>query len=97
MVEKSATLKLQIITNSGAYHQFDSDTSVNIRYDVGTGQGVHCGGFVRQAHVLGLRGLPTTKTSTHLPTPYSLLPTPYSLLPTHCSLLTAHCSILPTP
>ncbi len=49
MVDKSATLKLQIITNSGAYHQFDSDTSVNIRYDVGTGQGVHCGGFERQA------------------------------------------------
>jgi len=44
MVEESANPKLEITTYAGAYHQFDSDTPVKIRYDVGSGQGVHYGG-----------------------------------------------------
>jgi len=40
----SANPTLEITTYAGAYHQFDSDTPVKIRYDVGSGQGVHYGG-----------------------------------------------------
>ena len=44
MVAQSANPKPEIIAYSGAYHQFDSAQEVKIRYDVGSGKGVHYGG-----------------------------------------------------
>jgi dienelactone hydrolase len=44
MVAESSDPKPEFIAYAGAYHQFDSDLEVKIRYDVGSGKGVHYGG-----------------------------------------------------
>ncbi len=44
MVEQALEPKPEIIAYPGAYHQFDSEQDVKIRYDVGSGKGVHYGG-----------------------------------------------------
>jgi dienelactone hydrolase len=44
LVTQSASPIPEIIAYPDAYHQFDSDQEVKIRYDVGRGQGVHYGG-----------------------------------------------------
>jgi len=44
MVAESSQPKPELISYAGAYHLFDSDLEVKIRYDVGNGKGVHYGG-----------------------------------------------------
>lgn len=44
MAAQSVQPRPEIISYAGAYHQFDSEQEIKIRYDVGSGQGVHYGG-----------------------------------------------------
>jgi len=44
LVAQAASPRPEIVAYPGAYHQFDSEQEVKIRYDVGSGKGVHYGG-----------------------------------------------------